>query len=88
MNWANAMRMPSAEVRRRDLDAALSKSVENEKRLRARLMRLEADAVALRETRSPLLDSHAAEMADVRGELTLACRLSTRLREELRKVQP
>lgn len=86
MTWSNAMRMPAAEVRRRDLEAALSKSVENEQRLRQRLTLLEADAVALRESKSALLESHATEMANVRAELTLACRKSTKLREELRAV--
>jgi hypothetical protein len=58
--------------------------VENEKRLRVRLTELEADAVTLREWRSPLLETHAIEMSNVRGELTLACRKSTKLREQLR----
>jgi hypothetical protein len=84
MTWPTAMKMAPKEVLRADIERDLFKSVENEKRLRRRLGELESDAVALRETRSPLLESHATEMAAVRGELTLACRRSTRIREYLR----
>jgi hypothetical protein len=77
--------MPNLRLRRREeLELELSKSVANEKRLRARLTQLETYAAALRETRSTLLESHAIEMSDVRGKLTLACRQSTQLREQLR----
>lgn len=83
-DWPSAMRMPSAEVRRRDLQAELTKSIEEEKRLRAELTKLEADAAALRESRSTMLIQHADQMARVRGDLTQACRKSTLIREKLR----
>jgi hypothetical protein len=59
----------------------LSKSLAREHELRVQLTALETDAVALRESRSTLTDAQAAEMARVRGELRLAERHTSLIRE-------
>jgi hypothetical protein len=70
-----------------DLERQLATSIAHERRLRARLTELERDAVALRESRSTLLNDHAAERASVRADLNMAVRTATLIRERQRAAR-
>jgi hypothetical protein len=69
---------------RPDLQRALIRAMDDERRHRARLGQLEAIAAELRSSRSTLTDKHADEMAEVRTALNLATREIARIQERLR----